>query len=134
MALQDAANDPVVLRAPAHLPKAVIRIPVRDQDGHPTSGVRLPDVVVPLGSHGGQNSPLSGLCSLGSSYVAFAKTKDEREATSDSRISLAERYKDRNDYVNRVRAAARELEQRGLLLTEDAAIITHTAAEVTALK
>jgi hypothetical protein len=134
MPLQDAANDPTVLRAPTHLPKAVIQIPIRDQDGHPTGGVRLPDVVVPLGTHGGQNSPLSFLCSLGSSYAAFAKTKEEREAANDPRPSLAERYKDRNDYVNRVRAVARELEKRDLLLSEDAAIITHAAAEVTALK
>jgi len=37
---------------------------------------------------------------------AFAKTKEEREAANDSRLSLMERYKDRNDYVNRIRTAA----------------------------
>jgi hypothetical protein len=134
MALQDAASDPMVLRAPAHLPKAVIAIPVRDPDGHPTGGARLPDIVAPLGTHGGQNPPLSFACSLGSSYVAFAKTKEEREAANDPRLSLAERYKNRNDYIDHVRLAARELEQRGLLLIEDAAIITHSAAEVKDVK
>ena len=66
--------------------------------------------------------------------MAFAKTKEEREAVGDSRPSLVERYKDRSDYMNRIRAAARDLEQRGFLLTEDSAIISYGAAEVTALK
>jgi hypothetical protein len=45
-----------------------------------------------------------------------------------------ERYKDRNDYVNRIRTAARDLEQRGFLLTDDVAVISDAAAEVTTLK
>jgi Alpha/beta hydrolase domain len=98
---------------------------IRDQDGNATGGVRLPDMAAPLGTHGGQNPPLSFKCSLGSSYLAFAKTKEEREAVSDSRPSLVERYKDRNDYVNRIRAGARDLEQHGFLLTEDSAIISY---------
>jgi Alpha/beta hydrolase domain len=134
MPLREAPADAMALRAPAHLPKAVIQIPIRDQDGNASGGVRLPDMVAPLGTHGGQNPPLSFACALGSSYVAFAKTKEEREAANDSRLSLPERYKDRNDFVNRVRTSARDLEQRGLLLPEDAAIITHAAAEVITLK
>jgi hypothetical protein len=134
MPLQEASADAMALRAPNYLPKAIIQIPIRDPDGNATGGVRLPDVAAPLGTHGGQNPPLSFACSLGSSYLAFAKTKEEREAANDSRPSLMERYKDRNDYVNRIRTAARDLEQRGLLLTEDSAIISHAAAEVTTLK
>jgi hypothetical protein len=42
--------------------------------------------------------------------------------------------KDRNDYSNKIRAAARELEHRGLLLSEDVAIIVHAAAETTVPK
>ena len=49
-------------------------------------------------------------------------------------LAFATRRSDRNDYVNRIRAAARDLEQRGFLLTEDVAIISHAAAEVTTLK
>ena len=134
MPLREAPADAMALRAPSYLPKAIIQIPIRDEDGNATGGVRLPDMAAPLGTHGGQNPPLSFVCSLGSSYVAFAKTKEEREAVGDSRPSLVERYKDRSDYMNRIRAAARDLEQRGFLLTEDSAIISYGAAEVTALK
>ena len=134
MPLREAPADAMAFRAPSYLPKAIIQIPIRDQDGNATGGVRLPDMAAPLGTHGGQNPPLSFVCSLGSSYVAFAKTKEEREAVGDSRPSLVERYKDRSDYMNRIRAAARDLEQRGFLLTEDSAIISYGAAEVTALK
>jgi hypothetical protein len=36
--------------------------------------------------------------------------------------------------MNRIRAAAHDLEQRGFLIAEDSAIISYGAAEVTALK
>jgi hypothetical protein len=117
-----------------HLPKATIQVPVRDQDGNATGGVRLPDISAPLGTYGGQNSPLTFLCSLVASYVAFAKTREERDAAKDARPSLAERYKDRNDYVNHIRLTARELTDAGLLLRQDAAIIVNTAAEVRSFK
>jgi Alpha/beta hydrolase domain len=68
------------------------------------------------------------------SYVAFAKTREERDAAKDARPSLAERYKDRNDYVNHIRLTARELTDAGLLLRQDAAIIVNTAAEVRSFK
>jgi len=134
MPLREAPADAMALRAPAYLPKAVIQIPIRDQDGNANGGVRLPDMAAPLGTHGGQNPPLSFACSLGSSYSAFAKTKEEREAANDSRPSLMERYRDRNEYVNRIRTTARDLEQRGFLLPEDSAIISQAAAEATTLK
>ena len=134
MPLREAAEDPMALRAPAHLPLAVIQVPIRDQDGNATGGVRLPDMAAPLGTHAAQNPPLSFLCSLAAGYVAFAKTRKERDAANDSRPSLAERYRNRSDYTNKIRAAARELERRGLLLAEDAAVIVQAAAATTALK
>lgn len=132
--LQPATEASMALKAPSHLPGAIIQVPVLDADGNATGGVRLPDMVAPLGTHAAQNPPLSVACALGAGYIAFAKTREEREAAKDPRPSLAERYKDRNDYANRIRAAARELERRGLLLSEDAAVIVHDAAETTVLK
>ena len=49
MPLEEAKNDPTVLRAPTHLPKAIIEVPKRDEDGNAIGGVRLPDMQVPLG-------------------------------------------------------------------------------------
>jgi hypothetical protein len=41
---------------------------------------------------------------------------------------VLERYKTRNDYVNQIRVAARELERDGFLLPDDAAVIIQSAA------
>ena len=67
------------------------------------------------------------MTSLGS-FLPFAATKAERERTSDARLSIEERYHGRDDYVNRVRIAARDLVGRGFLLPDDAAVIVQEAA------
>ena len=126
--LEAAPPEPPALRAPAHLPSAVIQVPVRDLDGNAIGGVRLPDLVAPLGTHGGQNRPQTFSCSLVGSYGAFAATRAEREAAGDARQSIAERYRDRDDYVNRIRVAALDLMDAGFLLPEDAAVIVQSAA------
>ena len=128
MPLERASAEPAALRAPANLPQAVIQVPKRDADGNPLGGVRLPDVAVPVGTNGGQNIPHTFICSLVGSYAAFAATKAQREAASDARLSVAERYRNRDDYVNRVRIAAQDLLQQGFLLPEDAAVIIDAAA------
>jgi hypothetical protein len=127
MPLEPAGNEPPALRAPAHLPEAVIQVPKRDADGNAVGGVRLPDLAVPLGTHGGQNQPQS-TCSLVGSYSAFAATRVQRESSGDARLSIAERYRNRDDYVNRIRIAALDLMEGGFLLPEDAAVIVQSAA------
>jgi Alpha/beta hydrolase domain len=129
MPLEEAKGDPTVLRAPSHLPKAIIEIPKRDDDGNPVGGVRLPDMEAPLGVNARQNPPLSFQCMLAGAYVAFPRTQADAEAVHDEHRPVLERYKTRNEYVNRIRTAARELEQDGFLLPEDAAIIIQSAAE-----
>ena len=128
MPLEPAGNEPPALRAPAHLPGAVIQVPKHDADGNAVGGVRLPDLAVPLGTHGGQNRPQTRNCILVGSYTAFAPTKAQREAAGDTRPSIAERYRNRDDYVNRIRIAALELIEAGFLLAEDAAVIIQAAA------
>ena len=128
MPLEPAPAEPPALRAPTKLPAAVIQVPRRDQDGNALGGVRLPDIAVPLGTNGGQNAPQTFTCMLVGSFTPFAATKADRERTGDARPSIAERYRDRDDYVNRVRIAAQELMRRGLLLRDDAAVIIQEAA------
>ncbi len=128
MPLEPAGGEPPALRAPAHLPNAVIQVPRRDADGNAIGGVRLPDLAVPLGTHGGQNLPAVRNCSLLGSYTAFAASKAQRDATGDARPSIAERYRNRDDYVNRIRIATLELMKAGFLLPDDAAVITQAAA------
>src|SRR5476651_1147933 len=120
--------DADVLKAPAHLAKAVIERPKRDADGNALGGVRLPEQEVPLGTNAAQQEPKSFSCMLLGAYLPFTETKEERDAAKDARLSIAERYKSRDDYVNRIRVAARTLEADGFLLPEDAAVIIAAAA------
>ncbi len=133
MPLEAAAHD-AALQAPTYFAGAVIQVPKQDADGNALGGVRLPDLAAPLGTHGGLNEPHSRECMLVGAYKPFAATKAEREAAGDARPSLAERYRNRDDYVNRIRAASRALIQDGFLLPEDAAIIVQAAASNAALK
>ena len=132
MPLEALPNDETVLPAPAHLPNAIIQVPRQDSDGNFIGGVRLPDVEVPLGVHGIQNRPLSDRsCNLSAAYLAFPKKPADRKP-EDSHPSIAERYKDREDYVNRIRVAARHLIDQRFLLPEDSAIIIHAATQSSA--
>jgi hypothetical protein len=112
----EPAGEEMALRAPAHLPAAVVQLPKRDADGNALGGVRLPDLAVPLGIHAGLNQPASRECMLIGAYTPFTSPK------------IAQHYRNRDDYVNRVRLAARELIQEGFLLADDAAVIIQAAA------
>jgi len=101
------------------------RVPQVDADGNETSGIRLPDIAVPLATHTGWNLykspfPEGELCDRDGSWFPFAATRAEREAKNDPRPSLEERYGSHAGYVRRVQEAARELVRERLLLQEDA--------------
>jgi hypothetical protein len=128
MPLELASGEPPALRAPTKLSTAVIQVPKRDGDGNALGGVRLPDIVVPTGTNSGQNQPQTRACMLVGSFSAFVATKAARERTGDTRPSIEERYRSRDDYVNRVRVAAQDLMAQGFLLPEDAAVIVQEAA------
>lgn len=132
MPIAQRPGDKTVLPAPAHLPNAVIQVPLQDAEGNFVGGVRLPDVEVPLGTHGLQNLPLSSRpCNLAAAYIAFAKTLADRKS-SDLRLSITERYKGRADYLNRIRVATRKLIEQRFLLPEDGVIIIHAATQSSA--
>ena len=60
------------------------------------------------------------LAGLLGSFIRFAKTKAERRRTGDPRLSIEERYSNRNDYVEKISRAARILVEQRYLLAEDA--------------
>jgi hypothetical protein len=68
------------------------------------------------------------LCYLDGSYLPFARTKAEREASGDGRLSLEERYGGREDYAAKVHEAAAALARDGYLLPEDVERISTRAA------
>jgi hypothetical protein len=107
-----------------------IRVPAIDADGTEVAGLRLPDIAVPLATHTGWNvydGVRSELCDRDGSYLPFAKTKAEREAAGDPRLSLEERYGSRDAYVAKVKAAADALVRERLLLPADAAAYVRAA-------
>ena len=116
----------IVAYEPPHAGGAYpVLVPSVDADGNETSGIRLPELVFPLATHTGWNlrSPSVGapdqLYSLIGSQVAFARTKAEREKTGDPRLSIAERYRNRSEYVTKVETAARVLATQKFLLEAD---------------
>ena len=96
-----------------------------DADGNETAGIRLPEIAVPLGTYTGWNlyrAPYveGELCDRDGTYIPFAPTRAEREARSDPRPSLEERYGTHASYVRRFEEAAYKLVAQRLLLQEDA--------------
>lgn len=99
-------------------------VPAVDRDGNDLAGLRLPDIVVPVGTYTGFNLykspfPTGEMCDRDGSFLAFAHTNAER-MSGDNRKSLAARYGDRVHFAALVATAARQLVHDRLLLPEDA--------------
>jgi len=131
----DATGVPTNVPPPI---KQVIKmlVPRVDADGNEIGGVPVVLLGAPLGTYLGWNitdgrdlRPIGGqfrpfhkdqVCDYVGGMIPFAKTKAERLASKDPRLSLEERYKDHNGYVAAVRAAAARAVASGFLLQEDA--------------
>jgi len=104
-----------------------VLIPQVDRDGNETSGIRLPDQVVPLATYTGWDlrEPSIGapdaMFDMVGSMIPFARTRAEREKTGDPRPSIEERYASREEYLRKVEAAAQPLVKQGLMLQSDVA-------------
>jgi hypothetical protein len=101
-------------------------VPQVDEDGNELAGIRLPPLAVPIATYTGWNLyktpyPEGELCDREGSYLPFAMTQMERQAHSDPRASLSERYGSQAEYVKRVAEAAHTLVAERLLLASDAA-------------
>jgi len=87
-------------------------------------GWRHPVLEAPLGTYTGWNLRRPGyaggaLYSIAGSFIPFARTRAEREATGDSRPSLEERYGTHAVWKARLAAACADLVAQRLLLEED---------------
>ena len=122
-------NDPPAFSGPAY-PSFVSKV---DSDGNEIAGVRLPPVAVPIATTSGWalRAPAFGGpdgCESSGQWIPFAATRAARLAAGDPRPSLEERYTSHDDYVERVAHAARELQQRRLLLPDDVQAYIDAAA------
>ena len=109
-----------------------ILVPKVNVDGNETSGIPSVLLQAPLGSYLGWNVTRGGfykghVCGFAGGFIPFAKTKVERVATGDPRLSLEERYKDHAGYVAVVKKAAESLVNQHFLLAEDAARLIQQA-------
>ena len=116
-----------------------VLVPTTDRDGHDVAGIHTVDIAVPVGTNTGWNLHAAGprgrdLCSLTGSFFPFARTRAERMANGDPRLSLEERYGDHAGFVAAVRRAAGESVARRLLLPEDAEVLIRMAEESDVLR
>ncbi|MDP7412746.1 MAG: alpha/beta hydrolase domain-containing protein [SAR202 cluster bacterium] len=117
MAIEPPAED--------HAREYAVLIPQVDSDGIEVSGLRTPQVEVPLATFTGWNYRVDGsapnaLAGLTGSHLLFAATEADREKTGDPRPSLKQRYGSKGRYVRLIALAAQHLVEQRLLLEEDA--------------
>jgi hypothetical protein len=114
-----AVQPPVIRQV---LPSLVPKV---DADGNEAAGVASVLHQAPLGTYTGWNVFAQGFykgtnCGLLGSFIPFAKTKAERIAAGDPRLSLEERYGTHEGYVAVVGRAAERMVRDRYLLQEDA--------------
>jgi hypothetical protein len=110
-------------------------VPQVDADGNELAGIRVAEVSVPLATTTGWNfraehigNPTTIVALLGS-YVPLARTRAEREARHDPRPSVEERYKGRDDYLQRIRTAANALVKERFILEQDVEDVVQRATK-----
>ena len=132
----DATGVPTKIPPPI---RQVIKtlVPRVNADGNEIGGVPIVLLDAPLGTYLGWNITADGfhkdkLCMYAGGMIPFAKTKAEREASGDPRLSLEERYRDHAGYVAAVRKAAANAVAQLFLLQKDADALV-AAAEASAV-
>jgi hypothetical protein len=120
-------NPPVITPPyednPANGPIYPTFVPLNDDDGNEISGIRLPELTVPLATYTGwalRAGPQAGDgCEGSGQYIPFAKKKADRLASGDPRPSAEERYKSMDKYRKEVARAIDNLVRDRFLLCED---------------
>ena len=100
-----------------------------DESFNELGGIRLPDLSVPVATYTGWNlrdesignpNLFIGITGgLAGWTLPLPTTATERESSGDPRASIEERYASREDYLEQVTRAARDLVSEGYLLEED---------------
>ncbi|MBP6773883.1 MAG: hypothetical protein KA154_12855 [Gemmatimonadaceae bacterium] len=119
-------NSGVITTSPPTVKRVIpTLVPKVDVDGNEIAGVRSLLMRMPLGTYTGWNPIPSGALkgrerSLAAGYVPFARTKAERLASGDPRLSIEERYASPFAYYTTAVAQTQDLVRQRLLLPEDA--------------
>jgi hypothetical protein len=121
-------NEPPKIGAPFP-----VLVPAVNADGNDLAGVQMPELAVPLATYTGWNlfnanhGPTDEISSMVGSFIPLARTKAEREAKKDPRLSVEERYASRQDYLGRISDSALALASEGYLRNEDVASLIRQA-------
>jgi hypothetical protein len=112
-----------------------VLLPQVDADGNEIGGVHLPEITVPLATYTGWNlrdrsigAPTQRVPFEGS-FWPFPKNAQEREQSGDPRKSIAERYADRQTYMEKFTHATDELIRQRWVLPEDRELLLKRGGE-----
>jgi len=137
----DASGVPS--NAPPPIRRALrMLVPRVDADGNEIGGVPVVLAQAPLGTYLGWNITAGGerpfhqgqICNYVGGMVPFARTRAERLANGDPRLSLEERYGTHAGYVDAVKKAAERAVAAGFLLSGDAGRLIDAAEASQVLK
>ncbi len=100
-------------------------VPQVDAHGNEMSGLRSPELDVPLGTYfpwrlrEGMAGGNGEMVNFGGSFLPFPRTNAEKVASGDPRPSIESLYESKEVYLTKLRAAAEDLARARLLLPED---------------
>jgi hypothetical protein len=112
-----------------------VLVPQVDADGNELAGIPLPEITVPLATYTGWNlrDPSIGASSqrlpFEGSFFPFPKDAAARKKSGDPRKSIAERYPNREAYLDQFARATDALIRQRWILPEDRAALLQRAAE-----
>lgn len=118
------------------VPMKVARV---NADGNEMGGVPVVLLEAPLGTYLGWNITIAGfhqgqICNYAGGMIPFARTRAERTASGDPRLSLEERYGSHEGYVRAVEQGAAKAVAEGFLLKADADALVRQAIAGDVLK
>ncbi len=106
-------------------------IPRTDADGNDIAGVRLPRLLVPLATYTGwalrAGAQASDGCEAAGQFIPFQRTKVQRLANGDPRLSAEERYGSFGNYQLAVSLAVKKMIADRTLLPSGAAAVLNDA-------
>jgi hypothetical protein len=124
MTINPPAITPPMFDNPKNGPIYPTYVPKTDEDGNDIAGIRLPDVTVPLATYTGwslrDGAHANDGCEGAGQMIAFPKTKADRLASGDPRLSVEERYPSFSVYAAKVKNAVEDMVAKRLMLREDA--------------
>jgi Alpha/beta hydrolase domain len=124
MSINPPVITPPMFDNPANGPIYPTYVPKTDADGNDIAGIRLPDVTAPLATYTGwalrSGAQANDGCEGTGQMITFPKTKADRIATGDPRLSIEERYASADAYASAAKRAIDDLVAKRYMLQEDA--------------